>query len=150
MTSKNGLGLFNSHREAGMHSDRCGMNETSRREFLRRLSLGVAGTALAAATMSRGREASAAGSDSAGPLLPTIRLGEHQVTRLYEFSQTSEKLKLPDDCIGNIVWSVIQATSQRYLCGGHVYLIIDPRTNQQEQSDSGSALRTLMFGCTEE
>ena len=82
MTSKNGLGLFNSHREAGMHSDRCGMNEASRREFLLRLSLGVAGTALAAATMSRGREASAAGSDSAGPLLPTIRLGEHQVTRL--------------------------------------------------------------------
>jgi len=64
-----------------MHSNECGMKETSRREFLRRLSLGAAGTALAGGRMCQGKETSAAGSDSAGPL-PTIRLGEHQVSRL--------------------------------------------------------------------
>jgi hypothetical protein len=65
-----------------MISDGRGMNETSRREFLSRLSLGVAGSALAVGKVSQAREAPPAGSDSSGPLLPTIRLGDHQVTRL--------------------------------------------------------------------
>ena len=64
-----------------MHSNERGMNETSRREFLQRLSLGIAGTALAAGRTAQGKETSPASSDSPGPL-PTIRLGEHQVTRL--------------------------------------------------------------------
>jgi hypothetical protein len=64
-----------------MCSNRCGMNQTSRREFLKGLSLGVAGTVTAGGRLCRGKETSAISSGSAGPL-PTIRLGEHQVTRL--------------------------------------------------------------------
>jgi hypothetical protein len=54
---------------------------TSRREFLKGLSLGVAGTVLAGSKMCRGGEASAASAGPAGPV-PTIKLGEHEVTRL--------------------------------------------------------------------
>jgi len=64
-----------------MHSSQCGVNVTSRRELLKGLSLGVAGTALAGGRMCQGKETPAANAGSAGPL-PTIRLGEHQVTRL--------------------------------------------------------------------
>jgi hypothetical protein len=81
MTSKNGRDIFDSLLEAGMDSNQCGMKETSRREFLKGLSLGVAGAVAGGGRMSQGKESSATSSDSAGPL-PTIRLGEHQVTRL--------------------------------------------------------------------
>ncbi len=59
-----------------MHS-----NGTSRREFLRRLSLGVAGSALAIRRTSQAKETPSPQSDSPGSL-PMIRLGEHQVSRL--------------------------------------------------------------------
>jgi len=65
-----------------MYSDVRGARETSRREFLSRLSLGVAGSALAVGKTSGAKEAPVAASDSPGSLLPTIRLGNHQVTRL--------------------------------------------------------------------
>jgi hypothetical protein len=82
MTSKNVRGDFNSHQEAGMHSDGRSVNATSRREFLRRLSLGVAGSALVAGQIALAKETAAATREPGAPLLPTIRLGEHQVTRL--------------------------------------------------------------------
>lgn len=65
-----------------MHSDEHDANGTSRREFLWQLSLGVAGSALAGGMTSQAQEISPATAESAGPLLPTIRLGDHQVTRL--------------------------------------------------------------------
>jgi len=65
-----------------MQSDKCGTRETSRREFLSRLSLGVAGSALAVGEISRAQETPPAAPDSSGPPLPTIRLGDHQVSRL--------------------------------------------------------------------
>jgi hypothetical protein len=65
-----------------MYSDQRDANGTSRREFLRRLSLGVAGSALAGGMTSGAKEASSVTAESAGPLLPTTRLGDHQVTRL--------------------------------------------------------------------
>jgi hypothetical protein len=71
MTSKNGLAQI---RDCATGS--------SRREFLRRLSLGIAGSAIVGGGMSRAKETSAATAESAGSSLPTIRLGEHQVTRL--------------------------------------------------------------------
>ncbi|MBN1509629.1 MAG: hypothetical protein JW955_22465 [Sedimentisphaerales bacterium] len=55
---------------------------TSRREFLRRLSLGVAGSAVVGGRMSRAKEALPGTGESAGALLPMIGLGEHEVTRL--------------------------------------------------------------------
>jgi len=65
-----------------MHSDRRGANGTSRREFLRQLSLGIAGSALAGSMASGAKQTnSPAAVESAGPL-PTIRLGNHEVTRL--------------------------------------------------------------------
>lgn len=65
-----------------MHLDERGTKETSRREFLSRLSLGLAGSALAIDNVSRAKETPPAAAGSPGPLLPTIRLGDHQVTRL--------------------------------------------------------------------
>jgi len=59
-----------------MSVDECHANATGRREFLSRLSLAVTGSALAMSKTSRATETPAA------PLLPTIRLGEHRVTRL--------------------------------------------------------------------
>ena len=64
-----------------MHPDRCDADSTSRREFLRQLSLGIAGSALAGSMTSQAGEASPATPESAGPL-PTIRLGDHEVSRL--------------------------------------------------------------------
>ena len=57
------------------------MRRITRRESLRRLSLGMAGLAIAAGKTSQAKESSPARSESPAPL-PTIRLGEHQVTRL--------------------------------------------------------------------
>jgi len=57
-------------------------NTTPRREFLSRLSLAVTGSALVLSRTARAKEAPPAAADSPGPPLPTIRLGEHEVTRL--------------------------------------------------------------------
>jgi hypothetical protein len=65
-----------------MDLDRYDANATPRREFLSRLSLAVTGSALAIGTTSRAKESPPATMDSPGPLLPTIRLGDHEVTRL--------------------------------------------------------------------
>jgi hypothetical protein len=64
-----------------MHSDRCDANSTSRREFLQQLSAGIAGSALAGGMAFGAGQASRGTAESAG-LLPTIRLGNHEVTRL--------------------------------------------------------------------
>ena len=64
-----------------MHPDERSTNETSRREFLSRLSLTVTGSAMTAGMTSRAQETPPVGSDSHGSL-PTIRLGNHEVTRL--------------------------------------------------------------------
>jgi hypothetical protein len=81
MTGKKAAERRSGPQEAGRHWEPCGENETSRREFLRRLSLGIAGSALAAGAPARVGQA-AATSDAAGALLPTIQLGRHPVTRL--------------------------------------------------------------------
>jgi hypothetical protein len=57
-------------------------NETSRRGFLSRLALGAAGAGLAVSGRVTTQGTARTESRSAGSLLPTIRLGEHQVTRL--------------------------------------------------------------------
>jgi hypothetical protein len=82
MISKKTADRFSSSPEAGRHAHPCGRDETSRREFLRRLSLGMAGSALVVSATAQAEETAAAHSDSAGAVLPTIRLGEHQVARL--------------------------------------------------------------------
>jgi hypothetical protein len=81
MTGRKATDRCSGPQEAGRHWEPCGGKETSRREFLRRLSLGLAGSALAAGATARVGQA-AATSDAAGALLPTIQLGRHQVTRL--------------------------------------------------------------------
>lgn len=65
-----------------MDSDRCDANMTGRREFISRLSLAVAGSVLAGSKTGGAKEIPPPGADSPGPLLPTIRLGDHDVTRL--------------------------------------------------------------------
>jgi hypothetical protein len=82
MTGKETADGFSGPQETGRHSNPCGGNGTSRREFLRRLSLGIAGSALAAGATTQAEGTPAPASDSAGTLLPTIQLGAHQVTRL--------------------------------------------------------------------
>jgi len=64
-----------------MNSDGCNASVTRRREFLAQLSRAVTGSALALGTASWAQECPAAATDTAGPL-PTIRLGDHRVTRL--------------------------------------------------------------------
>jgi hypothetical protein len=65
-----------------MNSDQRDRNVTGRREFLTRLSLAATGSALAVGKISRAKDSPPAAVASPGPPLPTIRLGEHQVTRL--------------------------------------------------------------------
>ena len=65
-----------------MKSDRPALNLTPRREFLSRVSLAVTGSAVALGTVSRAKETPPAASASVSPPLPTIRLGNHEVTRL--------------------------------------------------------------------
>lgn len=65
-----------------MSSDRCETDVAGRREFLSRLSLAVTGSALALQETSRAEETPPPPAGSPAPLLPTIRLGEHHVTRL--------------------------------------------------------------------
>jgi hypothetical protein len=57
-------------------------NAIGRRELLSQFPLAVAGSAAAIGTVSQAQEAPRAAPDSAAPLLPTIRLGDHEVTRL--------------------------------------------------------------------
>ncbi len=64
-----------------MNSDRHERSGMGRREFLSHLSATMAGSALALAAAQQ-QSASAEQSSSPAPLLPTIRLGEHEVTRL--------------------------------------------------------------------
>ncbi len=82
MMGKETADRFSCFREGGRHSNPYGGNGTSRREFLRRVSLGIAGSALAVGATARAEGTATATPDSAGTLLPTIHLGEHQVTRL--------------------------------------------------------------------
>ena len=65
-----------------MHSDEHATNETSRREFLSQLCLATAGSALAVGETSWATETAPAAGDSPALLLPTTRLGEHQISRL--------------------------------------------------------------------
>ncbi len=65
-----------------MSFDRCETDVTGRREFLSRLSLAVTGPALALQGTSRAKETPPLPAGTPAPLLPTIRLGEHHVTRL--------------------------------------------------------------------
>lgn len=64
-----------------MNSDRGNTNVTCRREFLSRLPLAVAGSAWATRA-SWAAETPQTTADAPASLLPTIRLGEHEVTRL--------------------------------------------------------------------
>jgi len=70
-----------------MHSDRDKTNVTCRREFLSRLPLAVAGSAWAVgandySALLGATEAQQTISNAPASLLPTIRLGEHEVARL--------------------------------------------------------------------
>jgi hypothetical protein len=53
-----------------------------RREFLSQLSVAVTGSTLAIRSTCKGKDAPLAGTSSPSPLLPTIHLGEHRITRL--------------------------------------------------------------------
>jgi hypothetical protein len=64
-----------------MDSDKHEAPGMGRREFLSQLSVAVTGSTLALAT-AQGQNVSAEETLSPAPLLPTIRLGEHRVTRL--------------------------------------------------------------------
>ncbi len=55
---------------------------TGRREFISKLSVAVTGSALALGSRSRAIAVATDETSSSAPLLPTIRLGEHRVTRL--------------------------------------------------------------------
>jgi hypothetical protein len=65
-----------------MDSNKHETHVTGRREFLSGLSVAVTGSALALGSTSRTKAAAPDKTSSSAPLLPTIRLGEHQVTRL--------------------------------------------------------------------
>ena len=65
-----------------MNSDRRRTRVTGRREFLTRVSWAVTGSALALGRTSRAEEAPTAATGPAGASLPTIRLGNHAITRL--------------------------------------------------------------------
>jgi len=65
-----------------MGSYRGDANMTGRREFLSRLSLAVGGSALSIGRASQAKETPPAITDSTPILLPTIRLGDHYMTRL--------------------------------------------------------------------
>ena len=65
-----------------MSLDRCNRNVTPRRRFLAQLPLALTGSALGLSRISQGQETPPPGAAPPTPLLPTIRLGDHQVTRL--------------------------------------------------------------------
>ncbi len=65
-----------------MNSDKHEAQGIGRRDFLSRLSLAAAGSALALGKTSQGNETPPAVGDSPAPPLPTIRLGDHNITRL--------------------------------------------------------------------
>lgn len=65
-----------------MNSNRHKTNMTGRREFLSKLSVAVTGSAFALGNSSRGETAALDNTSPSAPLLPTIRLGDHHVTRL--------------------------------------------------------------------
>ena len=65
-----------------MDSNRDDTHVTGRREFLSKFSATVTGSALALGSATRAKAAASDETSSPAPLLPTIRLGEHRVTRL--------------------------------------------------------------------
>jgi len=65
-----------------MNSDRHEAQGIGRREFLSGLSAVAAGSALVLGNSSPGEQPSSAGAASPAPPLPTIRLGDHSITRL--------------------------------------------------------------------
>jgi hypothetical protein len=65
-----------------MNSNKHKTHATGRREFLLQLSAAAAGSTLAFANPSTARSNASDKSHSSAPLLPTIRLGDHRVTRL--------------------------------------------------------------------
>ena len=65
-----------------MSSNRSETNMTGRREFLSRVSIAIAGSTLAIGKTSQAEETPSAVTDSPAIPLPTIRLGDHHVTRL--------------------------------------------------------------------
>ena len=69
-------------RGLSMNSQICKARRLGRREFLSCLSGAAAGSALALGTTRGAGNVNSADTDPRAPLLPTIRLGEHRVTRL--------------------------------------------------------------------
>lgn len=67
---------------SGMSSEEQKAQKIGRREFLSRLSAAAAGSALGLSNIGRGEESRSGVRASAGAKLPTIRLGEHSITRL--------------------------------------------------------------------
>lgn len=65
-----------------MDSDRHKTQLTRRREFLSRLSMAVTGSALVLSNTCRGQDTPSEDISSPAPLLPTVRLGDHRITRL--------------------------------------------------------------------
>jgi len=65
-----------------MHFDEPVISETSRREFLSQVCLAAAGSSLAVGETSWAKETASAAGDSLAPVLPTTRLGKHEISRL--------------------------------------------------------------------
>jgi len=65
-----------------MDSDKHNTRLTGRREFLSRLSVAVTGSALVLNNICQGQNKLSEETSSTRPLLPTIRLGDHRITRL--------------------------------------------------------------------
>jgi len=65
-----------------MDSNRHETHVTGRREFLSKLSVAVTGTALTLGQTSKAKAAARDNNSPRAPLLPTVRLGDHRVTRL--------------------------------------------------------------------
>lgn len=65
-----------------MDSDKHQAPQMGRRAFLSQLGVAVTGSTLALGGTNEGKDTSSADNSSPQPLLPTIRLGEHSVTRL--------------------------------------------------------------------
>jgi hypothetical protein len=65
-----------------MDSTRQKTHVTGRRDFLSKLSVAVTGSALALGRTSKAKAAARDNTSPPAPLLPTIRLGDHRVTRL--------------------------------------------------------------------
>ena len=65
-----------------MNSNRHDTHAAGRREFLSKLSMAVTGSALVLGSTSKAKAVASDETSSSAPMLPTIRLGKHRVTRL--------------------------------------------------------------------